>query len=478
MSTGARVGAGVGVVIGEGSTSRCTGRLDGSGSGGRLIDSGRPSPGWRTAARGIADRGADGVADRDAGSPGCPNTAGGDGAAGSDGASSLRWRTAAPSSSSGGRAGVEPWKVLDAAGAAERCTEGPAVDRTDPGWDPPVSRPASPPRIGAGSVRVTSSPWPSKGAVGDAIGGSIGSGIASRCAAADSDTTPVSRRTPSGLADPESGDGAAVSTGAASTACGETVGWETVGWETEGVGLGTTGRLARTPGSGADINNESPPMAGAASRLRGAGAMSAVACTVDRAAVGAPAPAAGSGASPEAFSDGLSDALSDSHPRGSRARWTRRETAEREVAERAGATGSSGPAEITWGAAGAARPETWPLGPPGSTAWPSGARKLGLRAVTNDPVKASRDATGRAAVTVGRNGARSSQAALWTGAGAPETAPAFPDGGARSEPPRLHHRATGHLPRSIRVLMRPISSANRRRSACSRSSRSSSGQWK
>src|SRR6478752_3354787 len=82
------------------------------------------------------------------------------------------------------------------------------------------------------------------------------------------------------------------------------------------------------------------------------------------------------------------------------------------------------------------------------------ARKLGLRAVANELVNGSRGATGSVAVNTGRIGGRSSHAARWTGAGAGGGAAAAMLDGAGSAPPRLH-QATAHLPRSMRLLIRP-----------------------
>ena len=82
-----------------------------------------------------------------------------------------------------------------------------------------------------------------------------------------------------------------------------------------------------------------------------------------------------------------------------------------------GATARSGPVLTVCGTTGRANPSTWPLGPSGSTTCPRGARKLGLCEVESEEVKVSRGAIGRVAVTVGRIGGRSCQAARCNGAG-------------------------------------------------------------
>ncbi len=140
---------------------------------------------------------------------------------------------------------------------------------------------------------------------------------------------------------------------------------------------------------------------------------------------------------------------------GARTRCTAAATGDRAT------TGRSGPAETGCGVTGVARPSAEPLGPAGSTRWPSGRRKLGFCAVASECVNESNGATGLVAVTVRAIGARSCQAARWTTAGVEPV----PDGvavsarsccrGAGSEPPRLHHRATRHLPRSIRRVDAP-----------------------
>ena len=110
-----------------------------------------------------------------------------------------------------------------------------------------------------------------------------------------------------------------------------------------------------------------------------------------------------------------------------------------------GATARSGPLLTVCGTTGRANPSTWPLGPLGSTTCPRGARKLGLCEVESEAVKVSSGATGRVAVTVGRIGGRSCQAARCTGAGDvdPVTAGAeLPWGEDGSASPRLHQRAT------------------------------------
>ena len=128
---------------------------------------------------------------------------------------------------------------------------------------------------------------------------------------------------------------------------------------------------------------------------------------------------------------------------------------------------SSGPADTCCGTMGAAKPPTMPLGPSGSTTWPSGARKLGLCAVASDAVKVSSGATGggrgqrgpqRRQILPGRPLDRRRS----TSRCRPVTTSAVEAGSVPA--PRLHQRATGHLPRSIRLLIRPISSANRCRS--------------
>ncbi len=104
-------------------------------------------------------------------------------------------------------------------------------------------------------------------------------------------------------------------------------------------------------------------------------------------------------------------AESDSHILGASARCTTDANDDRRDSTGRAATGSSGPLDIACGATGLANPDTWPLGPAGSTWCPSGARKLGLRAVASELVNVSNGATGGVAVSTGRSGGRSSQAA-------------------------------------------------------------------
>jgi hypothetical protein len=129
----------------------------------------------------------------------------------------------------------------------------------------------------------------------------------------------------------------------------------------DAAGALTTGRVENSRWSGAMVSDDELTGAAAGSRMRGPGGGST------RPAISGASTTVGDAGAESGPGIAAPSVESDSHILGANARCTTAASDERRDSTGRAATGSSGPADTVCGVTGLASPNTWPLGPAGST---------------------------------------------------------------------------------------------------------------